>query len=84
MKEYKQKVIDALVAESHEKKIVNLKETARAAGIDRLTAADAREVLVKAAGIAGYRVALILPGERTHASFWEHGEIIAPDVRFEG
>ena len=88
MKDYKLKVIDALVAEAQSARIVELKKTAQGVGIDRLTRQEAEEVLRAAVKqLPDYKIVQIVTEEQNRnpatASLWETGALVEKTFSFE-
>lgn len=87
MKDYKLKVINALVAEAQGARIVELKKTAQSVGVDRLTTHEAGEVLRAALKqLPDYKAAKIVTQKQykhpATASLWETGALIEKDIEF--
>lgn len=87
MKEYKLKVINALVAEAKDARIVELKKTAQAVGVDRLTRQEAEEVLRAAVKqLPDYKIVQIVTEEQNRnpatASLWETGALVENGFEF--
>lgn len=87
MKDYKLKIIDALVAEAQGARIVELKKTAQAVGIDRLTRQEAEEVLRAALQqLPDYKMVKIVTAKQmdynSTASLWETGALVENGFEF--
>lgn len=87
MKEYKLKVISALVAEAQGARIVELKRTAQGVGVDRLARQDAEEVLRAAVKqLPGYKIVQIVTEKQDRypatASLWETGALVEDGFEF--
>lgn len=87
MKEYKLKVINALVEEAQDARVVELKKTAQAVGIDRLTSHEAEEVLLAALKqLPDYKIVKIVNEEQNRnpatASLWETGALVENGFEF--
>ena len=81
MKEYKQKIVDALVDRAKTDRIVSLKETARETGTSRLSSEEAREILTKASKLTGYRIVKFV--NKGYESLFECGALVDKDIEFE-
>ena len=87
MKDYKLKVIEALVTEAHGARIVELKKTAQAVGVDRLNAHEAEEVLRAALKqLPDYKIVKIVTEKQDQypatASLWETGALVENGFQF--
>lgn len=87
MKDYKLKVIEALIAEAQGARIVELKKTAQAVGVDRLTRQEAEEVLRAALKqLPDYKMVKIVTEEQNRnpatASIWETGALVENGFEF--
>lgn len=88
MKDYKLKVIDALVAEAQDARIVELKKTAQSVGVDRLTRQEVEEVLRAAVKqLPDYKIVQIVTEEQNRnpatASLWETGALVEKTFSLE-
>ena len=87
MKDYKLKVIEALVTEAKDARVVELKKTAQAVGVDRLTAHEAEEVLRAALKqLPDYKIVQIVTEKQNRnpatASLWETGALVENGFEF--
>ena len=87
MKDYKEKVIEALVAEAQDARIVELKKAAQSVGVDRLARLEAEEVLRSALKqLPDYRMVKIVTEKQNRnpatASLWETGAIVEKGFDF--
>ena len=87
MKDYKLKVIETLVAEANDARIVELKKTAQSVGVDRLTTHEAEEVLRAALmQLPDYKIVKIVTEEQDRnpatASIWETGALVENGFEF--
>ena len=88
MKEFKIKVINAIVEEAQGSRIVELKKVARSVGVDRLSHLEAEEVLRAAAKqLPDYKIVQLVSENQMRnpstASLWETGAIVEKSVEFE-
>ena len=88
MKEYKSKLINALINEAQGSRIVELKKTARSVGVERLSSFEAREVLFAAAKLLpDYKIVQIVTEKQKKypatASLWETGALVEKTVEFD-
>ena len=88
MKEYKSKLINALVSEAQGSRIVGLKQTARSVGVERLSSFESREVLFAAAKqLPDYKIVQIVTEKQKKypatASIWETGALVEKTVEFD-
>lgn len=89
MKDYKVKVIEALIEEAHGSRVVELKKTAQAVGVYRLARQEAEEVLRAAVKqLPDYKIIQIVNEKQNRnpatASLWETGALVEKTVEFEG
>ena len=87
MKEFKAKVIEALVAEAQDARVVGLKKTAQSVGVDRLTRLEAEEVLLAALKLLpDYKIVKIISEQQNRnpatASLWETGALVENGFEF--
>ena len=88
MKDYKLKIIDALVAEAQDARIVELKKIAQSVGVDRLSRQEAEEVLRAAVKqLPDYKIVQIVNEKQMNnpasASLWETGALVEKTFSLE-
>ena len=81
MKNWKNELVKAMVAETTDCKIVLLRDVAAQAGINHIKRQDAMEVMRKAAQESGYRIVALINGR--HDSFYQAAALIEDGVEFE-
>ena len=87
MKDYKLKVIEALVEEAQGARFVELKKTAQTVGVDRLNSHEAEEVLRAALKqLPDYKIVKIVNEEQNRnpatSSLWETGALVENGFEF--
>lgn len=87
MKDYKIKVVEALVEEAQGSRVVELKKTAQAVGVSRLSSYEAGEVLRAAAKqLPDYKIVKIVSEQQDRnpatASLWETGALVENGFEF--